>query len=667
MSSSPLIAAVRASALLVLLAIAAALSLASVASAEKCTFGFDQDPRADRLPGACVRGNAGGRTAAPIAVAKDGARWYFIREGERDFDGDAGSWAARRSTVAGKVTSPGVTVDERPTGLIRGADQAIWFVAGASAGRIASDGSLKRWSLATPATGGLVTGSDGNLWYVARTSVVRLSTTGVATRFQVGARTAGGLAWERAEPPLGQAGNADDVGGASGITLGPDGAVWFSAHGSVGRVTPAGAVTLFDSILPADGGITAGPSGEQAIYYTSYYASDVVRMELPSGSQRRFGRQVVPRTTRFIAGLSGRPIEIVTGGGKRTMWAVLRTGSGTSIAGEQNLIARIDAVAFPFGRPPGEPCDPGAPATCGSYLPAWPLGYSTNFNTHEIPEGGIAIAGNNLYYTEGDSLGGIRTFRGIMKCTATDVGQIGERAAGLCVRAKTWKASVSSRGVASARMSCPRLTLRYCAGRVTLRLPSSLGGAIVGGGDFIYQSYDNPTGRFILNMAARQKLARTPGRRMQVIATLTSHDAGGLQVTRREPLLLVQSAKPDLVTSSYRYIDHSGRPRLKVTCHPAVGHPACGPTKLLTRDIVTVTLEGVPPRAGRIIEWDLNGDGIYENRDGLAFEQIQGWKEPTTATINVRVRDQGRTRYSNKHVFSVSQGICQDGDIICRR
>ena len=640
---------------ILIVALAAGLALPAAATAEKCTFGFDQDPRADRRPAACERHAAGGRTAAPVAAARDGSIWFFVRD-------DAG-WRARRAGAGGRVTATRVRTDDRPSGLIRGPDGALWFVAGTVAGRIAGDGSVDTFDLDEPATGGVVAGSDGNLWYLARTRVVRLTPAGEATAFAVGARTAGGLARERAEPPRGQEGNADDVGAAAGITLGPDGAVWFSAYGSVGRVTPDGDVRRFDAILRADGGIAAGPGGEQAIYYTSFYASDVVRMALPSGAQQRFGRQVIPRTTRFTDGLAGRPVDLISGRGRHALWAVLRTGGGTSVAGEQNLVTRIDAVAYPFGRPPGELCDPGAPATCGSYLPAWPIGYSVNFTTHEIPEGGIAVSGNDLWYPEGESLGRIRVFRGIMKCTATDVGQIGERAAGRCAAARPWRADVNARGVAITRMSCPRLTLRYCAGRVSL----SLGAAALGGGDFIYQSYDNPAARLTLTMTGRQRLARAPGRRLWVTATLASHDAGGLRMTRTEPLLLIQAEAPDLTRSPYRYINHGGPPRLQVECRPAAGHRACGPRRLRTRDIVKLTLEGVGVRRGRVIEWDLNGDGIYENRDPRAFEQIQGWKEPTTAKIRVQVRDRGRVTYRNTRRFVVTRGVCQDGDVFCRR
>ena len=61
-------------------------------------------------------------------------------------------------------------------------------------------------------------------------------------------------------------------GQAQGITTGPDGALWFTLLGSIGRVTPAGAFTLYSpkasegGPVTANGGITAGPDG--ALWFT---------------------------------------------------------------------------------------------------------------------------------------------------------------------------------------------------------------------------------------------------------------------------------------------------------------------------------------------------------------------------------------------------------------
>jgi streptogramin lyase len=50
-------------------------------------------------------------------------------------------------------------------------------------------------------------------------------------------------------------------GGVFGITAGPDGNLWFTGAGAIGRITPSGAITLFPVPGSAPGAITAGPDG----------------------------------------------------------------------------------------------------------------------------------------------------------------------------------------------------------------------------------------------------------------------------------------------------------------------------------------------------------------------------------------------------------------------
>ncbi len=58
------------------------------------------------------------------------------------------------------------------------------------------------------------------------------------------------------------------VGGLSGIAAGPDGNVWFSGNGQIGRITPTGVVTLFPVPTSNDtsAAIVAGPDG--AMWFT---------------------------------------------------------------------------------------------------------------------------------------------------------------------------------------------------------------------------------------------------------------------------------------------------------------------------------------------------------------------------------------------------------------
>jgi streptogramin lyase len=65
-------------------------------------------------------------------------------------------------------------------------------------------------------------------------------------------------------PALAAAGTVTEFnvpGGVFGITAGPDGNLWFTSAGAIGRVTPSGTITLFPVPGSAPGDITAGPDG----------------------------------------------------------------------------------------------------------------------------------------------------------------------------------------------------------------------------------------------------------------------------------------------------------------------------------------------------------------------------------------------------------------------
>jgi len=85
---------------------------------------------------------------------------------------------------------------------------------------------------------------------------------------------------------------ASAVGGASGaghvtiypglsnpeaITVGPDGALWFTNNDSIGRMTPTGRFTAFTSFrMSTPAGITAGPDG--ALWFTNNFNNSIGRV-----------------------------------------------------------------------------------------------------------------------------------------------------------------------------------------------------------------------------------------------------------------------------------------------------------------------------------------------------------------------------------------------------
>jgi virginiamycin B lyase len=82
----------------------------------------------------------------------------------------------------------------------------------------------------------------------------------------------------------------------TGITVGPDGNLWFTEPGSnqIGRITTAGAVTQFSG-LPANSGasgITAGPSGSNQLYFTETNLNQIGAINLQTGAISQFSNGI---------------------------------------------------------------------------------------------------------------------------------------------------------------------------------------------------------------------------------------------------------------------------------------------------------------------------------------------------------------------------------------
>ena len=103
---------------------------------------------------------------------------------------------------------------------------------------------------------GIVAGPDGNLWFTESGEVGRITTAGVVTEFQ--------------------------GSGGDGIAAGPDGNLWFGAGNNVGRITTAGVITEFPIPTAWAGahGITAGPDGN--LWFTETGS--------PSAPEHKIGR-----------------------------------------------------------------------------------------------------------------------------------------------------------------------------------------------------------------------------------------------------------------------------------------------------------------------------------------------------------------------------------------
>ena len=153
-------------------------------------------------------------------------------------------------------------------GQIAGTWVALLCALAATAGP-ASAAGVTEFSVPTPVSqpAGITLGPDGALWFTEENGhkIGRITTAGEITEYPT--------------PTQPSAPNE--------ITTGPDGALWFTEFGAnppkIGRLTTAGAFTEFDLPLGSGpDGITAGPDG--AIWFTENSAAKIGRITLDGSS-----------------------------------------------------------------------------------------------------------------------------------------------------------------------------------------------------------------------------------------------------------------------------------------------------------------------------------------------------------------------------------------------
>jgi virginiamycin B lyase len=111
---------------------------------------------------------------------------------------------------------------------------------------------------------GIVSGADGAIWFTDNGKVGRITTAGVVTSFTAANATPGG-----------------------GITRGPDGALWYAGTNKIGRITTSGLVT--EIVIPSLANspykelrqIAAGPDGN--VWFTEISAQKIGRVNLTGG------------------------------------------------------------------------------------------------------------------------------------------------------------------------------------------------------------------------------------------------------------------------------------------------------------------------------------------------------------------------------------------------
>lgn len=275
-----------------------------------------------------------GDSAVPgIARGADGNLWYIA-------EGKLGRVSPQGAT--GTVALPaGVVV----TSLTAGPDGNLWLSESRSTGSAAAKtsdtiakmtpaGEFTAYSL-TPAgltsAGGLIPGPDGNVWFVGTTAksaaIGRITPAGVVTVFPVDIPLQTKVpGYPICEPvDTGPCIGASNIGG---LVAGADGNLWFvDGQGRIGRTTPSGVTTFFDTASAWAPVIGAGPDG--AVWYPTTSS--------PNGPVL-IGRITPDGTiTRFTLPHNGL-VSQITAGPDGGVWFLLIAGGGNEPQSTQRIV-----------------------------------------------------------------------------------------------------------------------------------------------------------------------------------------------------------------------------------------------------------------------------------------------------------------------------------------
>jgi virginiamycin B lyase len=447
------------------------------ASAQRCTVGVDISPAQDRYPSACARFElpAGLRALGPVASGPGNGVTVFA-------SGPSGVVAVRFASDgrASIVALPaGVSA---VYGATRGPDGAQWFAAGNAVGRIDDAGTVALFP--APATGQITPGPDGALWFAAGATVGRITTSGAVTLLDL---------------PSG-------LRAGDGVAVGSDHAVWFGAGDGIGRVDSGGAITSFrlPAGLHADGRLSS--VGDGGMWFADRRDQRIGRIDA-HGAVRSY------RTV-------GAPTGLARGADGVTLWYATSTFAG-------GFINRLVTRDLPAGRARGVRCDARHPPACGRF-DAVPSGNTVLLDAFGAT-GEVTLAGDGqIWFPQGRYVGRVLPFRGALLCGGKlRASQHSLYAAADCTKQAVPQYQVTHGGVSYVRLTCPRLTLRYCAGTIELRGDaSSRGGAgLVGHASFAILAFDNPTVSVPLSARAAGAVRRGT---LRLRATIRAHDGGGL-------------------------------------------------------------------------------------------------------------------------------------------
>jgi hypothetical protein len=426
-----------------------------------CFMGIDVPPDFDRDPSPCVPVETPGPASGPVASGPGGGR-VTVFSGSQAQIFDAGN-------VVGQAALPAAAI--RATGF---SDGSIWFstVAG-TLGQLTPDGAVHVVPTTARADGDVVEG-PGGVWFASGNAVARRDADGRVRTFSTG-----GLR------PF-------------ALTRGPDGAVWFAGGSRIGRLDENGTLKRFSTRrLNASGGIAAA---DGALWFTDPDRARVGRLAPSRGAVKSWP------TNGY------RPTRIIAGPDDRTVW----------YAGA-DYVGRMQTRTFTLADAARFRCVHKMYRACPRSIPRWPRGRSVRFTVLGPPSDLAIGPEQRIYATEGSRLAYIVPFRGPLLCGKLPslTGNL-NRVMGECARPDP-TFPVVVKGV-YVRLSCPRFTLRLCAG--TLRLYHD--GRYIGGTPYTIHSYDSPTVRVLLNRAGM----RAKHEKMLVNGFIDAQDQAGLRARR---------------------------------------------------------------------------------------------------------------------------------------
>jgi virginiamycin B lyase len=263
---------------------------------------------------------AGFTTPFNITVGHDNKIWFTCSNG-------AGALCRiNPADPTDKEGEGGYNLQGQPAGIAAGPDGAMWL-GGQTASVIRADTATMNELTDSDFTvtgfniRNLAPGPDGNVWVTDfGGQIARVTPTGTVTAFD----PAGDAAWD--------------------IVTGPDGNLWYTApegaDTKIGRVTPAGEVGTQYSATPVGDqrGITVGPDG--ALWFAQAFSNSIGRMTL----EGQFTE---------ITGLSaGARPEYIAPGPDNTLWFTEKDG---------NRIGRITGIVDTTTPPPPPPPDTTRP------------------------------------------------------------------------------------------------------------------------------------------------------------------------------------------------------------------------------------------------------------------------------------------------------------------